>query len=327
MESFEHSLFFGEDFKCRENYCSFSLEKTFNDENLKKVFTDNLLISVLSNDYLFGFKVKKIKNKAYMDLFLISNTTKITKHIFIDKLINIDIPKSLKNVDFSYKKSDSEISIKCENKKLVYKGNIQDKDNNYVHFNFYISESDTYHVDSGCGIGNDFCFKNRILYKNVVGYLNINGELFNFADGSISYIVLNKTSGFKDNFLNDGLMWNVKENRAIFLSHNQKFSEVEDDNVVFEPNLSYKLGKVRFYLALSKKGNDSFYEEWQVKSVADDVNLIFKPTGIFKLERKSFFKKRTDIFAFGHYSGKISNNGKEIIVDNELGFARKKVNK
>lgn len=329
MKSTEEKYFLDENLRFNGSYCHYSINRLFNGDDLKCAFSDDFLIEICNDEYLLGLKFKHLKKKAYVDIFFIEKANKFIFHKFIDKLVSFNHPCYLKDLKFVINEAGLNISFKKENDKIRFLGSFKgERKEDYFHFDFFINKEIESSIESGYGERSDFLFTNRIIYSNAVGYVSINNFVYNFSSDSRIYVDLEKYNKYKNNFITSGVGFrNENEDVSFFMQHNHRYNAIQDDNVVSYKGIQSKLSRVRFYLALSKKGNDSLESDWLIKSAKDDANLVFKPLGIFKLEKRKMFKKKVDYFAFGYYSGKVVIEGKEVEIAKILGLARKKVNR
>jgi hypothetical protein len=90
--------------------------------------------------------------------------------------------------------------------------------------------------------------------------------------------------------------------------------------------IATKLDDVSFDIPKDGKGNDSFLEEWIIKSATGDIDLRFKPIINRHDATNLLIIKSIQNQVFGYFNGTITSNGKPLKIDNVLGFAERVYN-
>ena len=93
------------------------------------------------------------------------------------------------------------------------------------------------------------------------------------------------------------------------------------ENMLFYNTKAYKLEDVKFNIPVDENGKHEFLKEWTLKSESGDIDLVFKPIIDRHANTNALIIQSNQHQVFGYFSGKFLVEGKEIVLDNLLGFA------
>ena len=99
------------------------------------------------------------------------------------------------------------------------------------------------------------------------------------------------------------------------------------ENMLFYDNEVFKLDDVTFNIPLNAKGKEDYMSPWTFTSKKGDINLTFVPVLDRASDTNVLIIRSNQHQVFGKFSGTFKVDGREIHIENLLGFAEKVYNK
>lgn len=98
------------------------------------------------------------------------------------------------------------------------------------------------------------------------------------------------------------------------------------ENMIFYDGKAYKVDQVVFNIPTDEKGKDDYMSPWTIKSNDEKVKLEFIPILDRHDDTNLLILKSLQHQVFGHFSGKLVVDGKEVELKDKVGFAEKVTN-
>lgn len=100
---------------------------------------------------------------------------------------------------------------------------------------------------------------------------------------------------------------------------------IATENIIYYDNKTYRIDVINFNIPLNDKQKEEYMQEWSIKSEDGKVNLTFVPLINKKNNYETLIAGVKQNQIYGYFSGKINVNGKEIQIDNMIGFTEKNI--
>ena len=174
-----------------------------------------------------------------------------------------------------------------------------------------------------------FYYNQKINCMRAKGYAKVGEKTYDFSSKD-SFATLDWGRGvwtYKNTWYWSSLSCRVDGIKVGFnLGYGFGNTSAASENMIFYDGKAYKVDQVVFNIPVNEKGKDDYLSPWTIKSNDGMVDLEFKPilnrcdnTNLLIL--KSFQNQ-----VFGHFSGKLKADNKEIELKDVVGFAEKVTN-